>query len=128
MVAFAERLKELRLLYSFDQKYMAHLFDVTPVAWGRWEAGTREPKLDTVAIIASYFCISIDWLLGISDDMRQEYYYSRKLLAFLTDPSTDADSVVHLQREQRLSSGNLPVQAVNLSALIAIRDDTDHIR
>ena len=128
MVAFAERLKELRLLYSFDQKYMAHLFDVTPVAWGRWESGAREPKLDTIVDIASYFCISVDWLLGVDDDMRQEYYYARKLLSFLTDPATDADCIASLQRDQRLSVGNLPVQAVNLSALIAIRDDTDHIR
>lgn len=63
-----ERLKELRIQNGVTQKAIADGIGVTPVSVQRFEYGTAKPKLDTVVRIADFFKVSIDYLLGRTDN------------------------------------------------------------
>ena len=63
-----ERLKELRAERSLLQKDIARIFNVSLGAVGNWESGTRIPDTDTLSRIADYFHVTVDYLLGRTDD------------------------------------------------------------
>lgn len=65
---FQLRVKQLREEKGISQAKLAQDIGVTYGAVGNWESGTREPKFETVIKIADYFGVSIDYLLGRTDD------------------------------------------------------------
>ena len=68
MNLFAERLKELRKEKRITQVQMAAVLEMTSRNYQRYEAAEREPDLDGVIKIADYFGVSLDYLLGRSDE------------------------------------------------------------
>lgn len=66
---FAERLKELRLEAGLSQKQLSielkGKIDQSSIA--RWELGVRIPLIDAVIILAEYFGVSLDYLVGLED-------------------------------------------------------------
>ncbi len=84
------RLRELRQNSSMTQEQLAHkLSEITGVnistrTVSGYETGTREPDIRTLVSIASYFNISLDWLLGISNRMERasEPAPDKKYLSF----------------------------------------------
>ena len=67
MSDFAERLKELRIEKNLSIKQLAKEIGVSDVAIGRWERKTRIPNIDSLIILAKYFHVSTDYLLGLED-------------------------------------------------------------
>jgi transcriptional regulator with XRE-family HTH domain len=65
---FSQRLKELRQSKKVRQKDLAELFNITPRTWRFYEAGKREPNIASLIKIADYFGISIDFLVGRTDN------------------------------------------------------------
>lgn len=65
---FATRLKELRSAHSLVQKDISRIFNVSMGAVGNWESGKRIPDTDTLKRIADYFNVSLDYLLGQTDN------------------------------------------------------------
>lgn len=65
---FSDRLKKLRTAQGISQVEFAKRFDISTGTIGNWEVGNREPDFNTVQKIADYFDVSIDYLLGRSDD------------------------------------------------------------
>ena len=65
---FSQRLKELRQTKKVKQKELAELFSITPRTWRFYEAGKREPNIASLIKIADYFDISIDFLVGRTDN------------------------------------------------------------
>lgn len=61
---FRIRLKELREKAGYSQYSFADKFNVSQSAIASWEAGTREPKFDTMQKLADFFGVSVDYLLG----------------------------------------------------------------
>lgn len=61
---FSERLKHQRELYGCTQKQMAELIGITPRSYQRYESGEREPNIETLVLIADFFSISLDTLVG----------------------------------------------------------------
>ena len=61
---FAHNLKELRLERGIGQVELAKSIGVSKGIISLWENGKREPTLHYVMIIAEYFEISIDELVG----------------------------------------------------------------
>lgn len=61
---FNECLKYQRELYGCTQKQMSELLDITARSYQRYEAGEREPNIDTLIQIADFFKISLDKLVG----------------------------------------------------------------
>ncbi|SEJ00195.1 Helix-turn-helix [Propionispira arboris] len=64
---FCQRLRQLRQDKKMTTTQLATEFEVTKQTVSRWELGDRIPTLDTVAAIADYFDVSLDYLVGISD-------------------------------------------------------------
>ena len=69
MKIFSERLRELRKESGLSQRAMAKILSIAQPSYSRYELGTGEPSLETLAAVAKYFEVSSDYLLG-ADDFR----------------------------------------------------------
>lgn len=67
---FGKRLKELRLSRGLNQSTVAAYLGVSQQAVGNYEAGKREPDTEALQRLATYFDVSLDYLLGRSGDPR----------------------------------------------------------
>lgn len=65
---FRYTLRELRQEKSLTQLQLAHELQYTQSNISEWEKGTVEPKATALKKIANFFNVSIDYLLGNSDD------------------------------------------------------------
>ena len=68
MAAIPERLKELRAHSGWTQKQIADAIEVSSVSIQRFEYGTVRPSLDTLIALADLFNVSLDYLVGRSDE------------------------------------------------------------
>ncbi len=59
-----QRIKELRLEKGLTQKEVAERLKVTHAAIGNYENGKREPQIDDLILLADFFDVSIDYLVG----------------------------------------------------------------
>ncbi len=64
---FAIRLRETRIEKGLRQKDVAEAMGLTLRAICNYEAGTREPSLDTLKKLCLFFNVSSDYLLGLTD-------------------------------------------------------------
>ena len=62
------RLKKLRLQDGLSQQKMSDLLGVSRSTVAMWEIGASEPDNNTLGKIAEHFNVSVDYLLGLSDD------------------------------------------------------------
>lgn len=67
-----ERLKKLRLEQNLTQKQVAQSLNITQQAYGQWETGKLNPKRETIQMFADFFNVSIDYLLGNTDNKDDE--------------------------------------------------------
>ena len=65
---FAERLKQLRKQKGVSQETLGKELIVSKAAISYYEKGERAPDIDTLNIIANYFGVSADYLLGRTDE------------------------------------------------------------
>lgn len=68
MNILAERLIALRKQKGLTQKNLADFLGIAPVSWQRFEYGTSKPKLENIIALADYFNVSIDYLVGRTDN------------------------------------------------------------
>ena len=64
MNRFPQRLKELRDIKGCPQYVLSHLCGLSGDMVRRYEAGEDEPRLSTLEIMADYFEVSMDYLVG----------------------------------------------------------------
>lgn len=62
------RIREARMLRGLTQPEMAARLGLSLRTYQKYEEGTRNPQLDTLALIATTLQVSADWLLGLSDE------------------------------------------------------------
>lgn len=63
--AFGTRLRTMRKEKALTQGELgALLFNTSKQTIHNWEAGTREPGIEKLWILADYFNVSIDYLVG----------------------------------------------------------------
>lgn len=70
MPKFSERLKELRTEKHIKQVEMAHLLECTATHYQQIEYGHVNIPSLTLELLADFFSVSTDYLLGRSDDRR----------------------------------------------------------
>ena len=58
------KLKEIRMARGLTQAQAARDMNLSPVVYGRYENGTREPSILVLTVMADYFQVSVDELLG----------------------------------------------------------------
>lgn len=63
----SQRLKELRNRKGLSQSALADILGRTQQAIGKWEVGKAEPDGATLSKLASFFNVSVDYLLGRTD-------------------------------------------------------------
>ena len=61
------RLKELREKRRLNQEGLAIELSVSQSTISAYEIGERTPDLETLIVIAKFFDVSLDYLVGISD-------------------------------------------------------------
>ena len=61
---FRENLRELRLERKLGQVELAQAIGVSKGVISLWENGLREPNMYSLIILANYFQISLDELVG----------------------------------------------------------------
>ena len=67
MKVFAERLRELRQERNLSMKQLARELNTTDAAISNWENGINEPKISYLKLIAEFFGVSADYLLGLEN-------------------------------------------------------------
>ena len=67
MKIFAERLKELRLEKNLSLKDLAKGIGTSDVAISRWENELRIPNIENLYLIAKFFGVSADYLIGLEN-------------------------------------------------------------
>lgn len=73
MLFHPERLIEVRNSLNINKAEAARRLNISAMAYGRYEKGEREPSYQSVCFIAQTFHCNIDFLYGISDDMKADY-------------------------------------------------------
>ncbi len=64
----SDRLKSLRKEKGFTQAQVAIYCDITEKTYQNYELMTREPKLEILMRIADFYKVSIDYLIGRTDN------------------------------------------------------------
>lgn len=92
---FGDRLKSLRMMNNLSQTDFGKILNKSANNISQYETGKREPDLETLKIISDYFKVSLDYLLGKTDDplpvrdvdqdLHDEHDYNAELDAFLKD-------------------------------------------
>jgi transcriptional regulator with XRE-family HTH domain len=61
---FSIRIKKLRESKNLKQQDLAKILNISNSAISKWEQGAREPDFKTLKVIADYFNVSTDYLIG----------------------------------------------------------------
>lgn len=69
---FAERLKTLRKQVKLTQAQIAEKLNISQQAYASWERGVKKPTQDNLVKIAQILNVSIDYLVGNSDENLKE--------------------------------------------------------
>jgi len=62
------RLKEVRLSAGLTQEEFAKSLGISKTTYNNYETGRREPRSDFWMAVADKYSVTIDYLLGLSDD------------------------------------------------------------
>ena len=99
-------IKTLRQNKKITQEQLAAFIGVTPQAISRWEAGNGYPDIETLPLIADFFSVSTDCLLGVNRDEKE----SRRLAIYK-----------RIQECKELGLGKDVLDEARLFAVIACR-------
>lgn len=67
-MTFPERIVEIKKSRNLLQKDIAEAIDITVRNYQRYEKGEQQPTLPILVRLADYFNVSLDYLVGRSDD------------------------------------------------------------
>lgn len=84
-MTFQNRLKELRIKNNLTQQEVSTLIGVSKSTYIKYERGEREPKYIMLINIAKKYDVSIDYLLGKSDEENKYIYTINKAAKLATD-------------------------------------------
>ena len=64
---FPETLKDLRAEKGIGQEKLAEELGLSHGIISLWENGLREPKMSNLILLAKYFDVTVDYLVGLED-------------------------------------------------------------
>lgn len=71
MIPFVERLKTLRKEQNCTQRQVAEAIGTMEQNYQRYERGAQQPTLPVLIALADYFGVSLDYLVGRSDNPKR---------------------------------------------------------
>ena len=97
-----KRIKELREKRGYTQQQLAEKVGTTNVTICRYINGERVPRIDVASKIAAIFNVSLDYLLGISENVDSENLTKNQDLdiALLMKNLYSLDNDTHLSKKQ----------------------------
>lgn len=100
------KIKQLRLDNNLLQSDLADILNVGQGTISNWENGRTEPDQESLKLIAQHFNVSLDYLLGFSDDKNPvpvlDFEHKQE------EPTQDElDSLTDLQKEIIALMGNM---------------------
>lgn len=80
-----ERLRLLRMEHGLTKRELVKLLPLNYSTYANYETGFREPNSDVLQLLSRHYKVSIDYLLGVSDNRRAEAAsgFSDRELSFL---------------------------------------------
>ncbi|MCL2105945.1 MAG: helix-turn-helix domain-containing protein [Oscillospiraceae bacterium] len=64
----ALRLRQLREEKGVNQVDVAQHLNISRVTYSQYETGKRQMNYESLDLLAGYFCVSVDYLLGRTDE------------------------------------------------------------
>ena len=65
MKDFGTRLKQLRCSKGMTQQELSEVLNLSPQHLSKLECGTKNPTIQLIILLAQYFRVSADYLLGL---------------------------------------------------------------
>ena len=91
---FSERLKELRKKANFTQVEVAEKLGISQPAYASWERGAKKPTHDNLVKIAQILNVSVDYLLGNSEEKSDDLDNIELLFRMNSKGLTEDEKVV----------------------------------
>lgn len=114
-IEIGKRISKLRTEKGLNQRDFASILGVSNGTIGMWETGKRQPDLGTVKKIATYFGVSIDYLLGNIDHPTPDAEKEHSFFFFFFDPP-------QVERLKCLIKNN-GISIKSLASRIGVSDD-----
>ena len=89
MSKFSERLKLLRTEANLSQSELAKTIGISKSSINMYERGEREPRLDTIKIMARYFNVDMNYIIGTSDIRNSDTVIDNEFLQILSTLSDE---------------------------------------
>lgn len=118
----ADNIRKYRKAFGLTQENLAERFNVSFQAVSRWENGTTYPDIELLPVIAEFFGIGIDELMGATKEERKEAsenYYLR--LNRTVDPKERLSLLHEIHREY-------PKDATIIWNLCSVTEDLEEKR
>ena len=100
---FSTKLKELRSLKGITQEELANILGVRQQTIGKWELSITVPRLPMLQKIGAFFNVSVDYLLGRTDEP-QDTGFQKDLLGDI-----NGDSPLAQKAREATTNGWLPM-------------------
>lgn len=101
---FNERIKLLREEQKLTQQDMASILDISKSTYVKYERGEREPRYGTLVALAQYFDVSIDFILGNSNEQNPHLKDIGELIELLKSDEYKSNLGGDVRNAQKLIS------------------------
>jgi transcriptional regulator with XRE-family HTH domain len=101
-ITLGKRLYELIKNSGLEQQQIAETLGIKKTTFNGYVKDARQPKIETLKIIADYFDVSVDYLTGHSDAKKSNYIHlPDSLISFVMDPENVP--YIELAREMKVN-------------------------
>lgn len=101
MSEFAINLKKLRTEHKLTQEELASKLKISRSTLGMYETSKREPDFETLEVIADFFNVDMNFLLGRPISENDEFYMSKPPY-YLNDETATIAQEIFENKELRL--------------------------
>ncbi|SKA89515.1 Helix-turn-helix [Clostridium sp. USBA 49] len=97
-----ERILRLRIKNEMKQKELADKVGITEATLSRYENGLRSPKGEIVSKLAEALGVSSDYLLGLTDEVKEQSKNEIKNLDIIPEQFTDPEQARAYVKKHRI--------------------------
>ena len=116
----SETIRTLRKNKNITQEQLAEILGISSAAISKWESGITYPDIQLLPVLARYFHVSIDFLMGFSNTISQderEKIYTEVSSAFQSFPFIEAVGIWEYYVRQYPADYDMKYNLANISLL-----------
>lgn len=68
---FPQKIKKARHDAGYTQRQVAEVLNLPQSTIAKYETGKLEPNLETLGLMADFYAVSLDWLLGTAGNNKR---------------------------------------------------------